>query len=142
MDRISKKWINSADEKLKYFANLKMGGSAVGKTLSVDPDIGVVFELAHGLKGIVPPYHLAGKSFKVNDIVVGAILFCDVPTQTVYVSTRTEIVKAIAGGVTETAPVNHQLKATTVLNLDLFSVVFINGAFILKICLGFSVLLR
>jgi len=133
MNRISKKLTNSTDEKLKYLAKLKLGDSAVGKTLSVDPSIGVEFELPHGLRGIVPTYHLAEKNFKVNDIVVGAILFTDVLTQTVYVTTRTEIVKAIAGGVTSTAPIDQQLKATTILNLHLFSIVLINGAFLLAL---------
>lgn len=127
LNRIKNHLANSDDEKLKYLANLAMGDSVVGKTLSVDAATGVEFQLAHGLIGIVPVYHQDGKTFKSDDIVVGCVLFSDVLQQRVYVSTRAEIVGSIVSMDKKAlAPKDQQLKGTNILNVDLFSLVLID----------------
>ena len=122
--QIKTNWMNAQDEKLKQLASLGFGAHVAGKVVSVS-STNVEFELGHGLRGVLPAYHLAEKTFKEKDIVVGCVLHCDLVDRVVYVTTRTDVISHMTRAV-KMAPRSRHLKGRIILNTTYFSLVMID----------------
>ena len=127
LEKIRTALMASSDEKLKHLACLKLGDPIVAKlTCDFDPSADIEFDLPHGLKGVVPSYHHALKTFKKNDLMVGCVLHCDLIEHKVFITTREDVIGHISA-IDTLAPKECKLKAKILLNCNLFSLVSIHG---------------